>query len=92
MVPALRPGDQCLVRWGARAQSGRLVVAEHPQRAGVLIVKRAVRRERGGWWLASDNPYAGGDSKTFGVVPEELVLGRVLLRYWPPRRRTRADR
>jgi nickel-type superoxide dismutase maturation protease len=91
MVPALRPGDRCLVLWGARVRPGQLVVAEHPRQPGVLIVKRAARRERDGWWLASDNPYAGGDSATFGVAPDELVLGRVLLRCWPRRRRRRAS-
>jgi hypothetical protein len=53
----------------------------------MLIVKRAARREPGGWWLASDNPSAGAvDSAVFGVVPESLIEGRVLLRYWPVRR------
>jgi hypothetical protein len=52
----------------------------------MLIVKRATRREPGGWWLASDNPSAGAvDSAAFGVVPESLIEGRVLLRYWPVR-------
>jgi nickel-type superoxide dismutase maturation protease len=87
MVPTLRPGDLCLVWWGAPVRSGQLVVAGHPRRPGVLIVKRAVRREPEGWLLASDNPYAGGDSETFGAVPDRLLLGRVLVRYWPLGRR-----
>ena len=42
----------------------------------------------GGWWLASDNPAAGAvDSARFGPVPAELIVARVLLRYWPIRRR-----
>ena len=85
MVPALRPGDRCLVRWGGPVRQGQLVVARHPARSDLLIVKRAARREAQGWWLASDNPYAGGDSETFGVLPDRQVLGRVLLRYWPLR-------
>ena len=41
----------------------------------------------GGWWLESDNPAAGAvDSNRFGPVPEELIVGRVLVRYWPPGR------
>jgi nickel-type superoxide dismutase maturation protease len=92
MVPTLRPGDLCLVRWGARVRSGQLVVAAHPRQPDVLIVKRAVRREAAGWRLASDNPYAGGDSETFGLVPDRLLLGRVVMRYWPPGRRRPRDR
>jgi hypothetical protein len=42
----------------------------------------------GGWWLASDNPSAGAvDSARFGAVPAELIVARVLFRYWPVRRR-----
>ena len=41
-----------------------------------------------GWWLASDNPGAGAvDSARFGPVPRDLIVARVLLRYWPIRRR-----
>jgi hypothetical protein len=48
----------------------------------MLIVKRAARQERGGWWLTSDNPAAGAvDSRAFGVVPLTLIEGRMLVRY-----------
>jgi hypothetical protein len=72
MEPALHPGD--------------VVLAWHPQRPGFLLVKRAAWREAGGWWLASDNPAAGTvDSARFGPVPEERIVARVLVRYWPVR-------
>jgi nickel-type superoxide dismutase maturation protease len=93
MEPALRPGDWLLVRRSLRAgrppqiRPGRIVIARHPGRPDLLLVKRAARREPGGWWLESDNPGAGAvDSRSFGVVPPELIEGRVVLRYWPLRR------
>jgi hypothetical protein len=47
----------------------------------------------GGWWLASDNPIAGAvDSARFGPVPADLIVARVLFRYWPPRRPGRPRR
>ena len=65
-----------------RVRPGQVVVARHPERPGMLIVKRAARRERGGWWLTSDNPDAGAvDSRAFGLVPPSLIEGRVLWRY-----------
>ena len=94
MEPALRPGD-CLLVWRApraagrplRVRPGQLVVARHPARPGMLLVKRAVRREPAGWWLASDNAGVGAvDSRSFGAVRPELIEGRVLARYWPLRR------
>lgn len=84
MLPVLRPGDWLLVRSGVRVVPGSVVVARHP-REDRLIVKRAVRRDAAGWWLESDNQRAPGrqDSWDFGAVPDELIVGRVVLRYWP---------
>ncbi|HEX9356932.1 MAG TPA: S24 family peptidase [Streptosporangiaceae bacterium] len=88
MEPALRPGDWLLVWRGTRpgrairVRAGQLVIARHPARPDLLLVKRAARREPGGWWLSADNlPAGAADSRTFGVVPDGLVEGRVLLRY-----------
>ena len=86
MVPALRPGDWLLVRRTRRIRPGQVVLARHPGRPDLLIVKRAARRAGVGWWLESDNPYAPAvDSRRFGAVPPALIEGRVLLRYWRPR-------
>ncbi|MDN3357007.1 nickel-type superoxide dismutase maturation protease [Actinomadura sp. DC4] len=85
MLPALRPGDWLLVRPGARVVPGSVVVARHPRSADTLIVKRAGHRDAAGWWLESDNQGAAGrqDSWDFGAVPDDLIVGRVVLRYWP---------
>jgi nickel-type superoxide dismutase maturation protease len=81
MRPTLCAGDFCLVVWGVRIRPGDVVVARLPGRP--LGVKRAVRRTESGWWLEGDDSTASTDSRTFGAVPDEAVLGRVLIRYWP---------
>jgi phage repressor protein C with HTH and peptisase S24 domain len=81
MRPTLRPGDACLVRYGAAVRPGMVVVARLPGRP--LGVKRASLHDEGGWWLESDDPLHGTDSATFGSVSDVDVLGRVVLRYWP---------
>ena len=89
MEPALRPGDWLLVLRAPRARiaAGQVVIARHPGRPDMLLVKRAARWQSGGWWLSSDNPAAGAvDSRSFGPVPVALIEGRVLLRYWPLQR------
>jgi nickel-type superoxide dismutase maturation protease len=83
MVPTLRHGDRLVVQYGARVRPGDVVVLRHPFQQDLLVVKRAVERREGGWWVLGDNPYAGGDSTDYGVVPPELVLARVRLRYRP---------
>ena len=90
MEPALRPGDWLVVWRGLRPgrapriRPGQLVIARHPVRADLLLVKRATAHRPGGWWLESDNSAATGvvDSRSFGPVPPGLIYGRVLLRNW----------
>ncbi len=83
MVPTLCHGDRLLVRYGARLRPGDVAVMRHPLQQDLLIVKRAVERRPGGWWVLGDNPFAEPDSRVFGVVPRELVLARVLWRFRP---------
>ncbi|MEV7239747.1 MULTISPECIES: nickel-type superoxide dismutase maturation protease [unclassified Streptomyces] len=85
MVPTLHHGDRLLLQYGAAVRPGDVVVLRHPFQQDLLVVKRAAERREGGWWVLGDNPYAGGDSTDYGVVPDELVLGRARLRYRPPR-------
>ena len=86
MRPTLEPGDRLLVRYAASAAPGRLVLARFPD--GTLAVKRAVERREThagepGWWLLSDNPEEGVDSRHRGVVADRDVVGVVVARVWP---------
>ncbi len=83
MVPTLYHGDQLLIRYGAPVRAGDVVVLRHPLQQDLLIVKRAVERREGGWWVLGDNSFAESDSRLFGTVPDELVVARVLLRFRP---------
>ncbi|MER7538729.1 nickel-type superoxide dismutase maturation protease [Streptomyces sp. NPDC097704] len=83
MVPTLLHGDQLLVQYGARLRPGVVAVLRHPLQQDLLIVKRLIERRDGGWWVLGDNPDAEGDSRVFGAVPPDLVLGRVRARYRP---------
>jgi len=72
---------------GVKVAPGQIVIARHPASPEMLLVKRAAWLEPDGWWLTSDNPGAGAvDSFRFGPVQPGLIEGRVLCRYWPPRR------
>lgn len=85
MTPALQPGDCLLVRIAAaRVRVGDVVVARHPAVHDLLLVKRIARCDDAGMWLLSDNAEAGlDDSRTFGAVRGEAIIGKVLLRYYP---------
>ncbi|CAM5729783.1 hypothetical protein SBADM41S_09372 [Streptomyces badius] len=83
MVPTLYHGDLLLVQYGVPVRPGDVVILRHPFQQDLLVVKRAVERRPGGWWVRGDNTFAGGDSTDYGAVPEELVLARVRARYRP---------
>ena len=80
MVPTLHSGDALLVRRGARVREGDVVVARFRARPDLLVVKRAIREEGGGWWIQGDNSLIEDDSRRYGVAD---VIGRVLIRYYP---------
>ena len=89
MVPTLLHGDWLLVQkissGAEQVRAGDVVVLRHPLQQDLLIVKRAVERREGGWWVLGDNTFVENDSREFGTVPDELVLARARGRFRPPR-------
>lgn len=81
MEPTLLDGDVVLVDkrayTGASPNEGDIVVARHPHRE-LEIVKR-VQFVDGGVYVRGDNrtEESAQDSRSFGVVPTELIRGRV---------------
>lgn len=81
MEPTLRDGDVLLVRYRARARSGRVAVVRLP--GGVVAVKRLGHREAGGWWVERDNPAEGVDSWQVGAIAAHDVLAVASVRLTP---------
>ena len=77
MVPTLHHGDVVLAHRTRRVAAGDVVLARFRSMPDRLVVKRVVRGVDDGWWLASDNVFAGGDSAVHGVADVEA---RVVLR------------
>jgi Signal peptidase, peptidase S26 len=101
MAPALAPGDWLLLdpttrRWPCR---GSVVVFREPD-SGILAIKRVaagsadrVRIPAGilhlgpdEAWLLGDNAAVSIDSRRYGPVALEALVGRVWFRYGPTRR------
>ena len=83
MLPTLAPGEWWWARVTTRVRPGDLVVVRHPGDPSRWIVKRAIRRERHGWWVEGDNPHSSDDSRSFGVVDQSQIIGRLWWRYRP---------
>jgi phage repressor protein C with HTH and peptisase S24 domain len=84
MTPTVRHGDTLLVRPRAAIRPGDVVLARYRTMPERLVVKRAARPHDRGWWVTSDNAFAGGDSVVHGVAD---IVGRVVLRVRPGRPR-----
>ena len=81
MLPTYRDGDCLLVAYGERRpRVGDVVLVRRPER--VLVKRVAEVRPSGLVTVLSDNRAAGSDSRSFGPVVSEDVIGRVLARYW----------
>ncbi len=84
--PRWRPATGCSSGTARRSREGRLVLARFAD--GTLVVKRAsgprsTAAGEPGWWLLSDNPDEGVDSRHRGPVPADDVVAVVVARTWP---------
>lgn len=102
MAPAFLPGDRLYVdpRPGRTPRLGEPVVVRDPERAGRLLLKRVGRApdvppvpdrpsRTPALWLLGDNRPDSRDSRRFGPVPADAVVGVVWFRYAPSGRRGR---
>ncbi|MEO9253935.1 MAG: nickel-type superoxide dismutase maturation protease [Tepidiformaceae bacterium] len=92
MVPALNPGDWIAVDMTAyikhRPRCGDVVLARDPRDPERTLVKRVDHTDlHSNVWLLGENAESSTDSRTFGPVTPDAILGRVRWRYWPVRRR-----
>lgn len=107
MRPTLLPGDRLLVDpAGVRSRVpavGSIVVLPDPEGAERLLVKRVLARPGeatpdgtrvppGMVYVIGEDRTASRDSRSFGPVAVEALVGVAWYRYFPTERRGRVDR
>jgi len=85
MEPALREGDWVLVIPQRRPRQGDVVLVRDP-RDSRLLLKRVAQIGPEGCVVMGDRTDHSTDSRVFGAVPFDHVVGRAVLRYAPLRR------
>ena len=83
MLPRLRPGSLILLLKTQNLKVGQVAIARRPDRPNLLVIKRVKVVTKNGYWLEGDNQSESDDSRIFGEVEKELVLGKFLFKYWP---------
>ena len=77
MFPALKEGDLVLVNPHAELEIGDIVVARHPFKTSVNLIKRIAEILPGERYvLLSDNLDDSTDSRQFGAIPAKDILGK----------------
>ena len=79
------PGETIEGREGAVFVNGRRLLEPYLPPGVFTSDFDPVYIPEGGLWLMGDNRGGSMDSRSFGIIPERVVLGRALLRVWPPR-------
>jgi nickel-type superoxide dismutase maturation protease len=81
MIPSLRSGDKVLIDPKASVKPGDIVLARHPFKSSVRILKRVTSIEPDGrFYLSGDNPDDSTDSRTFGTISKLDILGKAVAR------------
>lgn len=81
MAPTLNEGDVVLVEPGSKFGVGDIVLAAHPYRSSVKILKRVTAiGSDGALTLTGDNAAASTDSRTFGALAPGNIFGKVVCR------------
>jgi len=80
MLPEFKPGDRVVVDTTVQPQEGDVVVLRQP-REDRLIVKRVARLENGYYIVSGDNDAHSTDSRAFGRVARQQILGKVKDKY-----------
>lgn len=81
MAPTYISGDWLMVRWGGSYKVGEAIVVEREDRPGVFLVKRLVRIDGQEYWVEGDNKSSSTDSRQWGAISREELVGKVVFRF-----------
>lgn len=81
MLPIIKNGDSVRVDLQAYAkrqpQIGEIVLVRHPFVKDLRMVKRIASIDNGRYIVRGDNPRASTDSRSYGSLAADQILGRI---------------
>ena len=81
MLPTLKDGDAVMIVPTRSIKRGDVVLADHPYKSSVKILKRVNEIDNDGrYTLIGDNPAESTDSRTFGNLSIEYIQGKAVCR------------
>lgn len=86
MSPTFNNGDWLFVHWinasTQKLQPGVIAVVEREEYPGIFLIKRIQKMHAGQFWVQGDSEITT-DSRTWGWLSSNEIIGRVLFRYKP---------
>jgi signal peptidase I len=83
------PGDRLSVKAGRVYINGKLRDPWHINRdasCGICNLPKAITIPAGHYYMMGDNRGESADSREWGPVPREWIVGKAFFTYWPPKR------
>ena len=81
MLPTLKDGDAVMIIATKSIEPGDVVLADHPYKSSVKILKRVSEIDgEGRYSLTGDNPAESTDSRAFGSLSLECIQGKAVCR------------
>ena len=83
------PGDTLKVEHGLPIVDGEAVEADHFAECGTGLgcnLPREITIPPDHYFMMGDNSGASDDSRFWGPVPSDWIIGRAVITYWPPDR------
>jgi nickel-type superoxide dismutase maturation protease len=78
MLPTLQHGEQVLIQQTETYQINDIVVAQHPYKTSVILIKRISEINKKGFYLLGDNLSDSTDSRSLGFFQLNDLLGKVV--------------
>jgi len=83
MAPSLREGARVFVTTFGRKRVGDIIVFPHPRYPGMHTIKRIVSVEENGLIVEGDNLARTTDSRHYGMISKDIVIGKIQFQYYP---------
>lgn len=79
MLPSFKNGDEVLIKPCKEYQVEDVVLANHPYKQSLKILKRINKKnDAGKFFLIGDNLDESSDSRSFGFISQNLIIGKVV--------------
>ena len=81
MSPTFENGDVVFLKLTKKIEKNDIILAQHPFKKSVKVLKRITEiSDDGKLNLIGDNPSESSDSRSFGLISPENVIGKVVCR------------